>query len=346
MTGKAWSRCQSRFEPLAAAAMVYMLVLSTTAFADIVVFDDTFASSTLNSATNSPTSTSTNYDVLAAKSATGSSIAAGDLKVAMASTSGAIVETQALFTSTPVTLVNPNDYIEMKVTFVNTQGISSATSMQLDFGLFNSGGSAPKNTLNNSGLSTGTTTDATGGAQNWKGYTVQLLTGTTSSKFLYRPPQTGPDNTNQDALLNNASSSQAYHNPVGSQIGSSSTAANITLTPGTTPTYTEDLKLTLASATTYSLSSTLTDSNNNTVSTFVASNATPAALINSWDALGIGWRITGTTTASQMDISEIQIITNAVPEASSFLLVGLVCGGGLFARRFWGRKNRHAVADA
>lgn len=336
------NRLSVRFLAVAAAiATVFSLVPMAYA---AIVFDDTFGLSTMNRATNSPTATSTNYDVLSAKSAAGSSIASGDLKVAMASTSGAIVETQALFASTPVTLANNGDFIEMTAKFTNTLGISTTTGMQLDFGLLKSGGVAPKNTLNNSGLSSGLTTDATSSTQNWTGYSVQLLTGTTSSKFLSRPVQTGPDNTNQDVLTNNASSSQSYHNPAGTQLGSSSVPANITLTGGAT--YTEDLKFTLTSPTTYSLSSILTDSTNTVVSTF-STNATPALLINSFDALAIGWRITGTTTASTMDVGEITVATNvAVPEISSFLMAGAIGVAGVAVRRIRRRESIDSPAAA
>jgi hypothetical protein len=258
--------------------------------------------------------------------------------MSMAATTSGVIETQALFSSTPITL-GVGDFIEMKATFVNTAGINNSGSAQLAFGMFNSGGSAPKNNLSTSGLTSSLSTDASGGAADWKGYSVQLfVTSGSNARFLSRANQTAGDNTNQDALTSNASASTSYHNPAGTSLASLG-AADVTLTAGAT--YTEDLKYTLTGSGTYSLSSVLTDATNTAVSTFNVASVSPANLITSFDSLAIGWRETA-NVVSTMDISSIIISTSvsAVPEVSAFFMVGLVGAGWLTIRSIRTRKTR------
>ena len=114
----------------------------TSATQAATVFSDTFGTSTLNASTPAaPSATSTNYQVLSSKNATGSSIAPSALNLVMAQTSSGFAEMQARFNSTPVALSNSGNYVKMTITF--TQSGLSLTNSTLNVGLYNSGGSAP-----------------------------------------------------------------------------------------------------------------------------------------------------------------------------------------------------------
>ena len=296
------------------------------------IFSDNFSTSTLNGASTPSGGNMTSYDIAASKNQSpASSINPGDLKFGLAGTTSGLEEAQAVFASTPVSLVNPGDSIEMLLTFTDT-GINvtgSTTSGQLDFGLYNSGGSAPKTDLAQSGLTNATTTDATGGAQLWQGYIAQLFFPTTSSKIVTRPQQNGAGatgNNNQDLIGNGFSSTNAFDNPAGAQIGSSS-AASATLTTATT--YTEDLVMSLNSSGSLTISSNLFSGTTN-AGTPVSSMSSTASganiLTTSFDSLAFGYRGTaGTSVATGMDVSSLTINSPAVvtPEPVSLGALGV-----------------------
>jgi MYXO-CTERM domain-containing protein len=306
------------------SALVVMAACGGAARAG-VVFSDTFGSSTLNGS-GSVTATSTNYDIACAKDGTGSSIGSGDLKVAMASTTGGIIEAQALFTSTPVKLTNIGDYIELTTTFTNN---GAGTPVATYFGLFHSGGNAPYNNLNNgttgdSGLNSGQTNDTTGGVQNWLGYSY-IIQSSSSSKIAGRAAQSTGSNTNQDLLSNGASSSQG--DVAGTAFASGTTNAVAPISPGST--YTEDLFITLSAAGTYTLKTNLYSGSAVTGTPIATQTGTdPGALYNNFDGLAMGWRETG-GAATELDFSSLTISTN-VPEPGA---LGLIALGGLALRR-------------
>lgn len=297
-----------------------------------VVFSDNFSSSTIaTGAYPTPTPTSTGYAILGAKNQSPApAVAPGHLTYGIAATTGGIEEMQALFATSPVAL-NVGDAIEMKVLFQVT-GILTApvttTTGQIDFGMYNSNGTSPKTNLQASGLSSTLTADATGGAGNWQGYVSQVFqTGGSSPRVVTRPAQTGPDNTNQDAVTNNASSSQSYHSPTGTSLGSTGTAQTLL----TSTQYFEDFIITLTAAGTYQIKSNLYQGSDATGILLSAqtANATAANFFGGgFDALAIGWRETA-NQASLMDISNIEVST-IVPEPASMALLGI---GGLLLRR-------------
>src|SRR5207302_185247 len=98
--------------------------------------------------------------------------------------------------TTPVTLTNTGDFIDLFYTFTaNSSNIPTASSF-LFTGLYNSGGVAPlPGTLASSGLSsTAGSANATGGTQLWQGYVTKVSgTGGTSSSssVAIRPMQSG-----------------------------------------------------------------------------------------------------------------------------------------------------------
>jgi len=302
-----------------------------------VLFNDTFGSSTVNSATNSPTSTSTNYDVISSKVPTAISIAPGDLKVSQAASSSEITEVQGLFTSTPVILTNVNDFIELTVTFTDTSGLLGSATSALYFGLDKSSQVAPYNNVNTATnlMTTSFTGSATGGAQSWLGYTNILLgNGGSNSKIFTRPAQSAGTNTNvnQDVVSNGASGSQSYKNPAGTQLVGASAGSTLSLTTGNT--YTADFTLTLTAPSTYTaltnvysgaaVSGTPLETVTGTDSTFLA---------NGFDALALGFRDTANSAAPTLDVSQVLVQSNvSVPEPASLGLLGVI-GAALLRRR-------------
>ena len=293
-----------------------------------VILSDNFSTSTIpTGAYPTPTATSTGYAIAAAKAQSPApSIATGHLQFGIAATTGGIEEAQALFTSTPITLSNIGDYVQMTFTFTNTGILASTatTTGQLSCGMYISGGNAPKTDLQASGLSSTLTADATGGAAGWQGYVSQVFqTGGSSPRVVTRPAQTGPDNTNQDLVTSGASSSQSYHNPAGTSLGT--TGTDQTLATGTQ--YTEDYKITLTAAGTYQITSALYQGadTSGTLLSSQSDNATGANFYSGgFDGMAFGWRSTA-SVATLMDVNSLTVQTNvaAVPEPASLLLFGL-----------------------
>jgi len=298
---------------LAAGALAWS---SRPALADTTVFSDNFSSSTLNGV-SSPTSTSTSYDIASSKAAT-SAIGAGDLSITLPSTSSGLVEAQALFAASPITLASSGDYIDFKLTFTDTANILIAGKLTsgLWIGLFNSGGVAPLTSLQSSGLAT----NFTGGTQGWQGYHNQL-TGTGGSVKTYlRAPQTAAAG-DQDLLGNNASSGTTYANPRGFQLSGQATSA-VTLTNGQQ--LTAEFKVMLNGTGGTTVSNILFDvaSGNTLLGLSSTTNGIP---ITAFDGLAFGWQYKGAAgdPASTMDVSSLSVTTN-VPEPST---IGLVLGG-------------------
>jgi hypothetical protein len=224
------------------------------------------------------------------------------LQFGIAPTTSGIIEAQALFTNSPVTLVNPGDSILLLVTFTNTSGLLTESG-SLGFGLYNSGQNFPVPGGLNGSL--GSTGNATGNAQTWAGYVGQLSFTGINSLVVTRPPQTGTGNNNQEAVTTGSSASYTG----GQTIGSASTTPSVTLTVGNP--YTEVFAITLTGANALDITNSLyagTSTNGTLLSQFggIASGST--YLTNSFDALAIGWRAEANTTASAIDINQISVI--------------------------------------
>lgn len=273
-----------------------------------VFFSDTFTNgSTLNSLTPAaPTETNTSYEIMSAKAWNPTpSIAAGHLQFGIAPSTSGTIEVQALFGSAPVSLVLPDDFIQLTVTFTNTSGILIQNGFW-GFGLYNAGGVAPiGGGLNGTATSTGTGS-ATGGAQNWQGYVAQIAYTGSTSGFYDRRQQTGANNNNQD-LVTSGSSSSSYRNPSAAAVGSGSTTPSVTLTAGNQ--YTEILTYTLTASGALQLDSKLYAGPDNTgtlLSSMTATNAgTP--LTTTFDGFAFGWRVTANTSATAMDVNSITV---------------------------------------
>jgi fibronectin-binding autotransporter adhesin len=287
---------------------------ASSAAKPVSIFNDNLTTSTTNSgSTAAPTATSTNYDIASSKAATNSGInTPGDLTLSLdtATTSG-FSEAQALFTSTPKTLVNPNDAIELDVTFKDTSSLlAGGASSSIVLGLFNSGSpqSYPDSGLNNSGLnSTAGSSFATGGTSLWQGYVGRFAAAGGNNEAYTRPLQNGAGTTsaNQD-LLFNAADTSAYSNPAGTQIGGSQTS---TFSLSTGSVYTADMLITLLSSGQLSIADTLysgAGTNGSILQQQSGLDAT-STFTPSFDGLAFGIRNSGTSLQPIMDVSNVSV---------------------------------------
>ncbi len=299
------------------------------------VFDDTFNNgSTVNGATATPTVNSTSYQVASTKNSS-STINPGDLMMTYPSTSSGIAEIQALFTTTPITLVGIGDSLSYSVTFKDTSGLLPAGSSFLSGGLYNSGGNAPvpSGGLAASGIGAGTGF-TTGNAQNWLGYIGRINGNGNSSVIATRPAQSGAiNNVAQDLIGNNFSATGGYNTPAGTTLHSKTSTVG-TLTVGDTFVY--NVTYVLSAAGTLTISDSLTDSTLGSSLFTDSSTATGANLVTTtFDGLAFGDRTSVAGAANTMDISEISVIANlgAVPEPSTFALMGVgALAVGLYRR--------------
>jgi autotransporter-associated beta strand protein len=252
-------------------------------------FADTFSTSTLTNATPSaPTATSTSYELISTKAWNPPpSIAPGHLIFGLTNSTAGTIEVQGLFASPAVALVSAGDYIQLSVTFTDTQGLLIQTS-PLGFGMYNAGGVAPIGGGLNATATTPNTDAAIGGAQNWKGYVAIINFTGQSSGFYIRTNQLATANNDQD-LVTIGSSSKSYYYPKGVVVGAVSTTPSVTLTVGGQ--YTEILTYTLTPTNTIQLDSRLYTGPDNTgtlLSTMTATTGAPP-LSTVFDGLAFGW---------------------------------------------------------
>lgn len=290
--------------------------------ADTTIFNDNLSSSTINGA-SIPTGTSTSYDVASSKNAT-TSIAAGDLKMGMAATTSGFVQAQAVFASSAVSLTGVGDSIRLTATFTDTLNLLNGTSSFICYGLYNSAGSLPLTGLTSSGLSaTAGSPNSTGGVQLWQGYVGRLAGSGGSSSVYLRPQQSGVDTSSQNQdLIGNNWGGGAYDTPGGTTLGSVASTLSLTVSAQ----YTLAFSLTLTAANTYDISSILYDgvgTGGTVLSTQTVSASGANFLTSSFDGLAIGYRHSGTSMATTIDINAITVTANisTVPEPSSAALV-------------------------
>lgn len=299
-----------------AAAFLLACVLVHCEARAVTVFSDNFSGGSTVPITTAPnnaypgiTASSTGYAIASSKNQSPApGVSAGHLAFGIGATTSGIEQAQALFTTSPITLANTSDFIELTITFVPTGIITTGTSSsgELNFGLFNSGHSPPHTDLSSSGLGSATT-DPNGGTQGWLGYSVRILPTTSASKMDTRPAQSGTTQANQELLTAGASSTSSYSGAV--QIGSASTA-NIMLTDGQV--YTDDLVITLTGTNEASIvnnlyaSSTITGTPVSTFSKTASAVNNNTFIAATFDGMAFGWRETG-GGASSMNVSSITV---------------------------------------
>lgn len=289
--------------------------------AQVTLFNDTFGSgSTLNAAPTAPSANSTSYEQGLGVTVTGSSgsIGSGDLMLKGGTTSSLVDEVAALFTATPLTLPSIGSEIDLEVVWVATTNILSGTSTgsQIALGLYNSGGSAPQQgaTIFDSA------TSPTGGAKGWEGYAASTLQAGTAKIYPRGMQNNGTLATNQELLFNNVSSSQSYHDPAGGNLTGASKSSTNNLTAGAT--YTSELRITLTGATSLAVSNTLFSGAGTGGTVLWSQNGTTNNATDvTFDGMAFGYRYSGSSAASELDISSITVTTN-VPEPSTWMLVG------------------------
>ncbi|HTV41908.1 MAG TPA: pectinesterase family protein [Candidatus Sulfotelmatobacter sp.] len=307
-----------------------------------VLFYDTFQSGDLstlnpaNAAQATPTSTTTAYEIASSKNATTTTIAAGALTLSTASTSSGYTEAQALFTTAPVTLNTPGQYIEIEVTFTDTTNVFNGfanNNEQLNLGLFNSGGgSAPTNgtALWNSGLSSSLSSNTNGACKGWVGYSGAFAYSSNAtlqaSAIASRPAQSGVNNLNQGIGYNSGYAGSA--NLV--------TLNGVTAQPrlATGSQYTSDLKIYYISSTTLGITNTLYNGAGNTGAVFSAGGwtgqfgaQTASPLTMTFDGLDVGIRPTG-SVATTLPINGITVslVTPVAPSISGLTNETVVAG--------------------
>jgi hypothetical protein len=296
-----------------------------------IIFSDNFSTSTLNNAAPAaPTSSSTNYQVLSTKDATGSLIGAGSLNLTMVNTSSGFAELQALFATSPVSLTQTGHYIEARVGFTST-GLNLLGNSTLNAALLNSGGAGPVpgTQLNNSQLDDAGVF-ATGNAAGWQGYVGRIgRVGGTSSQLYTRPAQVGETSAEaQDALFNNAGGG-AYDNPTATVIQTG--GAGATFTNGTP--YTLTLRATYDAGTSLvTLDYNLSDANG-TIDSLTGVTTVATTLATGFDAFSIGYRGTDSQGPFSLNLSSLVIESNVVPEPSSLALMLFATCGTVLRRR-------------
>jgi len=284
------------------------LQLSATA---VTILSDDFSTSSLNShSPAAPGDASTAYHLFSSKTWFPTPfIGQNNLQFGINTTTGGHIEAQALFASTPVTLANEGDYVELTVTFYNASGLFTQAG-HVGFGLYNSGGTAPiPGGMNGSALNT--TAGITGGAQGWRGYVSRIAYSGGSHAIATRPAQSSTTGNNQD-LVTQGSSSQSYTGGV-TLASAPSTFSQASFSP-----LTENLRITLTGIDTFQIQSRLYDGYSTNGPLLLSQTAAAVSganfLTNSFDALAIGWRATANTEATLIIVQSITVNSSVVTE--------------------------------
>lgn len=308
----------------AQAALAVLLVACPASAATI--FETTFASDTLNAATNSISPTAANWYVMASKDARGSSVnGTGGLTITHTSSTSGVVEAAARLTSLPIDLRDVGDYVEATGTFYTDKVLN------LVFGLYNSNGvdplvTAPNGTtlLANSGLNS--TAGATGGTLGWKGYRAavnnsysgtapnQTIIGSTSGNIQARQAQTGATITYQAYDLVSAGTA-GFNSPVAINIGTvASSATSVAWANAFGAEYRFIYRIQRSSATAFAITYTITDPNGATLfsstGTTTSATALPSAITTAFDSFAIGLRnsaLNGVASAPSLSVTQLKL---------------------------------------
>jgi hypothetical protein len=297
-----------------ASATLFVAVSAGSSFAT------TFARDTLHAASPVLTATFTNWYVMSSKNASASSV--GDdpatatviegrpLDLTMPITTSGTVEAAAFFAATPRSLAAVGDVLRARLVFVPTN------VRHLGVGFFNSGGVSPYTGLINSQLVSTSTTLATGGTQNWRGYRAGVANATAAASLEVRSAQSGASNASQSLIVPGTSSSATV-------VAIGTVAASPTaLTFADGQTYTLTVTLTRSSAAAFTLACTVHAGTDTTAAALFSSSATttaagtlPADVTGAFDAIGIGYRNVGNTSVPHLILSSLRVDYEPLPVA-------------------------------
>ena len=319
--------------------MTLALAAPQAMMAQVTVLSDNFSTSTMNgNDVGAVTSTSTSYDFEGSKIG-GETIGSGDLDITTAAgTSSGEVEAQALFTTTPVQLATPGDYIDLTYTFTDEGAIAGAasSSSSLYTGLYYSGGAVPDyGTVGTSGnaititLGAATATYNTGGVQGWEGYIGRIQATSSGLNEIYsRSPQgnNGTTASAQDLVGSSGTAfTGAFNNPNSSANLAGTPAVGVTLTSGSV--YTLDYRMTLASAGLLTIAENLYNGTGTggteVITPLTASSVT--ALTTEFDGLAIGaYEKAASSLYPGIEISQLTVTDDIqpVPEPDTLALLG------------------------
>jgi len=284
------------------------------------VFATTFAGDTIHAALPALTANSTNWYVMSSKNASTSSVGddaattgvveARPLDLTMPITSSGVVEAAAFFAATPRTLSVVGDVLRARLVFVPTN------VRHLGAGFFNSGGVSPYTGLINSQLVSTSTSLATGGTQNWRGYRAGVANASAAGIFEARGAQSGASNASQSLIVPGTSSSATA-----ASIGTaSSSPAALTFSDGQT--YTLTVTLTRSAAAAFTVACTVHAGTDTTAAALffssavtTASGVLPADVTGAFDAIGLGYRNVGNASVSRVTISSLRVDYEPLPVA-------------------------------
>ena len=291
-------------------ALAIGLLLATASLTHAVtVFDDTFAGgSTINNATPTPATPSlgaTAYQQISAKAFQTTSVASGHMKYGLPSTTSAVNMVEALFSQYPVVLTNNSDYVQLTVTFTAQNPMLDGTSSFLYFGLYNAGQVQPKP----GGLANSTAGSA-GNAQNWQGYASRIASSVSPAVphlIVDRKAQTSA------TAANNQDVTYSYNTPAAAVIGTSPAS---TLAPlAAAQQYTGVFTITKTGAAALQIVSSLYSGTDTTAAPLFTQTANSTSILtSSYDALSFGFRgtgVSGFTHVQIMDVNSVKVITNA-----------------------------------
>ncbi len=294
---------------------VSVLLATAAASTATTFFTDNFnAGSTVNQAPGSPTIFSTSYQTVAGSATITNVISANDLFYSFPASSSLLGEVLGLFTNSPIALSLPGDYLAITIVFTNTAnilgGLDTANST-LNIGLFNSGGVPPNQGPIVSPVNTNNAN--TGGTQNWVGYVGRMFFSGTANIFT-RPAQAANPATAQcqDLLFSGASSTQAFNNPNGTSLGG--TGISVHLTNGMP--YTLQLGILFNTPGSLQITNAIfggTSATGTPIFTQTQTATNTTILAGSFDGFAFGWRNTGGSQVSALDISSITVSGSVTP---------------------------------
>lgn len=325
-----------------AKLLLPLALLPVAALAQTSVFSTNF--STGERVTTGGTYDAGDFTLASTKAITGIAYGADAFRFGMNGTTSGFVEAQSRFTNVPVALATVGDWIKATVKFTAVNNILAAgANSSITMGLYDSGGA---NTT--PGLETGTGTGTlsatasspftSGFAAGWEGYVGKLAANTGSNQTYTRPVMSGVDTSsqNQDLLFNNVGGG-AYDTPTGVVFSAASPSTQAALT--NTTQYTLELQVTLSNTSEYTVGYTLYDASGVTTLQSITGVASAGNFLANlqFDGIAIGYRSSGTSLATSIELDSLDVTRNTViPEPSTYAALAGAAALGLAA---WRRRR-------